>query len=260
MEESRIYKRPDEELKPFERSVNAAARDLCLKDVSLLNRRSTLLESARKKVAEEGYTFKKGHSQSKVYGQSETSRPKRTKYDEKMREEHIQSIDEELADISRILDFKGKTLSQHEVAKNYRLCEQVTEEMMSMKRRKRELETERNEFVKKSRRAKARLRKKDVIRASDTSDDLPSSRSSTRSRSVTPQLNSSSLHSSLGSPVLLSDVQLPMHSKSLAPPKPELCSSKVSSRDSLSPSVSCLQSSPVDSVSDSEDESNQSHF
>ena len=64
--ESRIYKRPDEQLRVFEKHVNEAARDLCLKDPQILNKRSTLLELARKKVAEDGYAYKKGHSRSKV--------------------------------------------------------------------------------------------------------------------------------------------------------------------------------------------------
>lgn len=105
---------------------------------------------------------------------------------------------------------------------------------MSMKRRKRELEIERDVFVKKARRAKARLRKKSIMLVSDTSEDAPSSRSPTRSRSVTPQLNSSSLQSSLGSPLSPCDVQLPLHSRSLASPVPP---STYSLHDSPSPSL-----------------------
>ena len=68
--------------------------------------------------------------------------PRRPKFDEKMREERLHSIEQELTDIYRILQFKEKRLSQHEVDRNYRSCEQVTEEMMSLKGRKRELEGE----------------------------------------------------------------------------------------------------------------------
>ena len=59
--EPRIDKRPDNQLKAFEKCVNESAKQLCLKDVSFLNRRSTLLELARKRVGEEGYSRKATH-------------------------------------------------------------------------------------------------------------------------------------------------------------------------------------------------------
>ena len=66
---------------------------------------------ARKKVADDGYVFKKGHSQSKIYGQSDIlSAPKRPKYDKEAREEHIVATGEELSDISRLLAYKEKSL------------------------------------------------------------------------------------------------------------------------------------------------------
>ena len=70
--------------------MNAAAVELCLRDVSLLNKRGELLELARKRVADEGYIFKKGRSRSKLYGDSEAeTTPKRPKYDKEMREERL---------------------------------------------------------------------------------------------------------------------------------------------------------------------------
>ena len=166
--------------------------------MSLLNRRGALLQLSRKKVAEDGYLFKKGHSRSKVYGQSDdASTPRRAKYDEEMREERLKNIEEELADITRMLHFKEKRLSQHEAAKNYRLCEQVTEEMMTLKGRRHECEAEKVLLLKKARRAKARQKKKRIIcNTSDTSDMPLSSPSPGRSRSITP------VHTSLRYPLL----------------------------------------------------------
>lgn len=42
--------------------MNDAAIELCLADVGLLDRRGELLQKARKKVADDGYVFKKGQS------------------------------------------------------------------------------------------------------------------------------------------------------------------------------------------------------
>ena len=110
-----------------------------------------MLEKARKKVADEGYVFKKGHSRSKFYGTPwNASTPKRPKYDKEMREERLESTDEELGDISRMIVFKNKRLLQAECGKNYKLCEQLAEEMMALKSRKRELDQEKRLFERKS--------------------------------------------------------------------------------------------------------------
>ena len=129
---------------------------------------------------------------------------------------------------------------------------------MSMKRESMNLRLSRVCLCRKlDRCAKARLRKKSIMLVSDTSDDAPSSLSPTRTRSVTPQPNSSSLQSSLASPLSQCDVQLSVHSRCLASP---MSSSTVSLHGSPSPSLSCSWTIPVDSESNSEDESNQLHF
>ena len=90
IEKSVIYRKREGELKEYEKWVNSAATDLCLRDVSLLDKRGKLLQLARKKVANDGYVFKKGHSLSKVYGISQhESTPKQPKYSQEMREEGI---------------------------------------------------------------------------------------------------------------------------------------------------------------------------
>ena len=83
--------------------MNDAQTEVCLADVSLLDRRGELLQRARKKVADDGYVFKKGRSQSKQYGQDTASTPKRPKCDKDMREEQLQAIEEEMKDIIRML-------------------------------------------------------------------------------------------------------------------------------------------------------------
>ena len=120
--------------------LNSMAAELCLSDVSLLNRRGELLHKARTKAAED-YVFRKGRSQSKVYS-SPNNAPKRPKYDKNSREDRVKAIEEEAQDISRILRFKEKHLSQAEAARNYRTCEQLTEEMMGLKSTKNEPQVE----------------------------------------------------------------------------------------------------------------------
>lgn len=122
--------------------MNSAAADLCRRDVKLLDNRGLLLELSRKKVADEGYVFKKCHSRSKVYGDSRAENPsKRPKYSQEMRENRMDEIEDELADISRIMQFKKKRLSQAESAKKYSMCEQLTVEMRELKDKKRVLDS-----------------------------------------------------------------------------------------------------------------------
>lgn len=185
-EQATIYKKTEKrELKEFEKKVNEAAVELCLRDATLLRKRGELLEKARKRVAEDGYCFKKGCSRSKVYGGSGTSStPKRPKFDKEMREERIKQIQDDLNDLSRVLAFKEKRLAQCEAARNYRVCEQVTEEMMELKSRKRQLEVEKHIFEKKKKQASAREVR--IRRASESDDTDCAPASSNTSRSTTP--------------------------------------------------------------------------
>ena len=173
MEEATIYKGKRRELTAFEKKVNSAAAELCLSDVSLLNRRGELLQIARQK-ASENYVFKKGRSQSKVYC-SPDSAPKRPKYDKESREDRVKAIEEEVQDISRILWFKEKRHSQAEAARNYRTCEQLTEEMMGLKSRKKELQVEKRLFDNKRKRAQRRdAKKQQDSHSSDFAGSTPS--------------------------------------------------------------------------------------
>ena len=180
-----------------------------MSDVSLLQRRGDL-SMARKKVAEDGYVFRKGSSRSKVYGSESGSSeptPKRPKYDSEMRQERMKTIDDELKDVSKLVEFKNTRLAKAELNQKYQLCEQIMEEVMSLKARKRELERERKLFERKQklserRSAKQKLdnRQPEESESSETenrsesplfspkspSPIMPSQRSRSSSQSVTP--------------------------------------------------------------------------
>ncbi len=148
----------------------------------MLKRRGELLELSRRKVADEGYVFKKGHSRSKVYGESDTpSAPKRPKFAKEAREERIAAIDEELKDTARLLAYKEKSLSQAESTRNYKLCEKVTEDLMALKSKRCDLKAEKSLFDRKRKRASRRERR--IYRDSESSDIDTGPCSS---RSITP--------------------------------------------------------------------------
>ena len=86
------------------------------------------MDKARKKVADNGYCFKKGKSRSKIYGNGDDtergSAPKQPKLYEKRRQERIKEL-QDLADVASHITFKEKRRSQAEIARNYKICDEV---------------------------------------------------------------------------------------------------------------------------------------
>lgn len=184
-------------LTPFQVRVNEAAIELALLQPTLIAKgnRGSLLEKARKKVAEDGYTFKKGSSRSKVYGTSSNgkSASKRTKINQELREQRLKELEEDISDVSSHIAYKEKRLKAVELLKDYKACDKISEELMDGKSRKRELETELKLLLQKDRRAKKRLgviHQDKIIRSSTP---MSSSSSSIMSISSIPQDNEHSV-------------------------------------------------------------------
>ena len=98
------------------------------------------------KVAEDSYWFRKGHSQSRVYGDGDPGTS--SKLDKEMREECIRQIQDDLNDLTHLLAFKEKRIQQAEAGWDYRVCKQVTKEIVELNSRKHQLEEEKLGFEK----------------------------------------------------------------------------------------------------------------
>ena len=134
--ESALFKSPN--LSEFQKRVNSAAVQLALCDPSLVHKgnRGTLFERACRKVADDGYNFKKGKSRSKVYGEESctpASPPRRRKLNEQMRTERLQELTEDMESIGSRVAIKEKHLAQAETVRNYKLCDQLCEEIQELK-------------------------------------------------------------------------------------------------------------------------------
>ncbi|MCG8622630.1 MAG: hypothetical protein MJE68_11630 [Proteobacteria bacterium] len=68
--------------------------------------------------------------------------PNDKKTTESIRAQHIGELEEDIKDINDQLQFKEKRREQAELSRNYKLCDQLTEEMSSLKKQKREREEE----------------------------------------------------------------------------------------------------------------------
>ena len=116
--------------------MNKAVYGLALQDPNLLLSRQALIDRTCTKV-NAVYKFKKGKNRSKKLpssSESSDSVPKRQKPTESMREKHVGELEEDIKDINDQRLFKEKRREQAELSRNYNLCDQLMEEMSSLKK------------------------------------------------------------------------------------------------------------------------------
>ena len=158
-----------------------------MRDPSLLGRRGDLLDLARVEVQEKGYNYVKGKSRSKrlMSPPTETPRRVRSKISAEVRQKRMLALEEDVSNLDKQLHFKNKRLQQAENIKNYKLCEEITEEVQVITRQRRELKEEQRRFQEKERKARWYQRRK--------SDSNQSASNITSDDSDTPVSSPSSL-------------------------------------------------------------------
>ncbi len=201
LEKAKIYKRETTRpLTNYQKQINEEAGMLALSNPVLLCRRGDLLEQAREKVVEKGYSFVKGKSRSKrLTSPDETPRLTRTKISAEVRQKRISALEADIANLDEQTRFKEKRRQQSEGIRNYKLCEEITQEIGIINQQKRELTEELTMFREKERKAKwyqvskrgkgrARRRTSSTSNVSDESDfplSSPSSSAASTSEAVT---------------------------------------------------------------------------
>jgi hypothetical protein len=136
-----IYKRPEHLLKPYEKAINEASKELVTIEPSLMFDRNVLFEKSRQKVRKDGYVFKKGFSRSKCNQQTSPSlQPKNTLSDD--RRTRILKITEQLQVINDQIVVKEKRKSKAEQVKDYQLCDRLLNEKKQLLSEKRTVESE----------------------------------------------------------------------------------------------------------------------
>lgn len=158
-EQATIYKK--ETIRPlsdYQRRVNEIAQDMCVKNPSMLRNRKELLEMARTRV-EETYQFKKGKSRSKRHNPV-VPPPKRKKTNHSMRLARMKTLEDDIKNFEERILYKEKRRQVAEDNKNYRLCDELTEEIGSLSREKRQCAAELKLFQKKDEFSKLYYRRK----------------------------------------------------------------------------------------------------
>ncbi len=113
-----------------------------------ISRPSYSVKKAQKKVHDDGFAYKKGHSRSKRHGVEQgkeisvDSQPKRAKTYAEERQRRIQDILADTNDLDTRITFKQRRIEQATHMKNYRECDQVAEETGELKSRRRQLNME----------------------------------------------------------------------------------------------------------------------
>lgn len=146
--------------------MNEISYEICSKDPSMVLDRKKLLESARMKLHDSGYMYKKGQSRSKVLKPSSIVFPSMAKrVTPNLRLKRISTLSEDIKDTSDQISFKEKRRDVAQNVKDYKMCEELTDSIIDLREKKRELEVEHDLLVSKQ----ARLEKK--RRSSSMSDE-----------------------------------------------------------------------------------------
>ena len=140
-QEACVFGKSGKQLSKYQQRLNEVAGDLCIKNPLLLRNTGKLLELARKEVHESGYVYAKGKSRSKVFNPSTERQPSREKIDKQEREHRIQSIMEQIGDTKKHIELKQKRVEQAQTVQNFKLCDQLADEVSSLKAKRRELES-----------------------------------------------------------------------------------------------------------------------
>lgn len=171
-EAAKIYrKEKSRPLTEYQKRINEVAQEICLQNPMMLRKRGCLLEKAREKV-DSTYSFKKGKSRAKKY-LTLTSAPKRRKLNKEYREQRMKELQEELQNVRERVEYKEKRRRTSEDMRNYKACEEITEEIGELKKKKQELQAELAALQKRDKKSQWYQKRKIVNSSSISSEDEP---------------------------------------------------------------------------------------
>ena len=156
-EQAVIYQKESKHsLTEFQKLVNQFAGDIALGDSALLSKRGELLEAAKTAVYDSGYNFKKGRSRSKRFPTHDADiKPKRAKFNQEVRTERISQLEEEVKGLDERIGYKEKRVFAATNIKNFKLCDELTEEIMALKSKRYSILQELKQLQQKEKRSKA---------------------------------------------------------------------------------------------------------
>ena len=126
----------------YQHAINDASITLCLANPDLLSDRQKLLQECREYIHQQGYSYKKGKSRSRMFNSEPVEKPKRMKVSTAIRKSRIDELTERIKDLTDQISFKEKRREQASNVHDYKQCDLLTEQMVKLKREKSSLENE----------------------------------------------------------------------------------------------------------------------
>ena len=139
-----IFGKTGKEVTKYQARLNQVAGDLCVHNPALLAEKGKLLELAKDKLHESGYVYAKGKSRSRKFStldEVDKERPKRVKIDQQERQHQIDTLKEQLQDNNKHISIKERRIEQAQGLQNFKLCDQLSEEVTQLKSKRREIES-----------------------------------------------------------------------------------------------------------------------
>lgn len=143
--ESQIYGSNSDSvnLTKYQKSINAAAFQLCLENPSLVKTKGKLLDLARKKVDSDGYTYVKKRSRSTRFGaesgRKENKVEKREKLTDGLRQKRIAEFCENIETIDKVISCLESERAKLVNMQKYSQAAQILQQMGEKRKEKRQL-------------------------------------------------------------------------------------------------------------------------
>lgn len=171
---ARIFGKSGKELTKYQARLNQAAGDLCVHNPALLAEKGKLLELAKDRLHESGYVYAKGKSRSRKFNPLDEmeERPKREKIDQREKQHRIDTLKEQLQDNNKHIGIKEKRIEQAQGLQNFKLCDQLSDEVTLLKKKRREIESALRALERKEQRSVRYFARKSSSSA-ETSTNIP---------------------------------------------------------------------------------------
>ena len=127
-EKCKVFKK--EPITKYKQLINEAAFELSIETPTLLCDRKALLTSARKRVHDNGYEYKKGKSRPVQLDHRNAN--KRQKIDASTRTKQLSDLEQRLNNINLSIKMKQNRCQESEKDKNYKLCDELMSDISAL--------------------------------------------------------------------------------------------------------------------------------
>ena len=131
--------------KIYHDKMNKASFELCLDNPALCNNKQQLMEMCRQKLDQEGYSYSKKRSRSKIFGSESTENscvPKKKKMSADIRAKRIEELTADITSLGDRMKLLEKQKSRDEQLKQYLRASSMEEEIAKLRSEKRKKEEE----------------------------------------------------------------------------------------------------------------------